>query len=239
MRSYLLANWKSHKTLAEAEAWLDKFARIHAPDPQLQVIIAPPAPFLVPLWQKIQKMNIADLALAVQDLSPFPPGSYTGGVAAAMVRGFAEYAILGHSERRRYFHETPQEIADKVSEAVEAGIKPIVCVDLPYAREQLNALDEKDSDGLIIGYGPAEAIGIETPQSFVKASEAIEAIRAMAPDKTILYGGSINKENAGKYINLPGISGLMVGTAGLDPEEFAAIGHALSRAGKPDRNWLS
>jgi len=228
MRRYLLANWKSHKTIADAEAWLEKFSRIHRPDPQLQVIIAPPAPFLIPLWQKLQKMNIANLALAVQDLSPFPLGSYTGGMAAAMVRDFAEYAILGHSERRRYFHETHQEIANKVSEAVAAGIKPIVCLDQPYAREQLAAIQEKDSAGLIIGYGPVEAVGIDVPQSFTQASEAIAAIQAMAPGKEILYGGSINKENAGEYNTLAGISGLMVGTASLDPEEFAAIARSLS-----------
>lgn len=230
MRSYLLANWKSHKTLAEAEAWLEKFSRLHRPDPQLQVIIAPPAPFLIPLWQKLQTMGLANVALAMQDLSPFPLGSYTGGVAAAMVQDFAQYAIVGHSERRRYFHETHQEVANKVGEAIGAGIKPIVCVDLPYAREQLAALEEQDLAQLIIGYGPVEAVGIEVPQSFAKASEAIAAIRAMAPDAPILYGGSINTKNAGVYRTLAGISGLMVGTASLEPEEFGAIGRAFSPA---------
>lgn len=230
MRSYLLANWKSHKTLAEAEAWLEKFSRSHHPDPQLQIIIAPPAPFLIPLWQKLQTMALANVALAMQDLSPFPLGSYTGEVAAAMVRDFAEYAIVGHSERRRYFHETHQEIANKVSEAIGAGIKPIVCLDLPYAREQLAAMEEKDLAQLIIGYGPVEAVGIAQPQSFAKASEAIAAIRAMAPDTPILYGGSLNTKNAGEYRTLAGISGLMVGTASLEPEEFAAITRALSPA---------
>jgi triosephosphate isomerase len=228
MSRYLLANWKSHKTLANAEAWLEKFSRIHRPDPQLQVIIAPPVPFLVPLWQKIRKMNISGLSLAVQDLSPFPLGSYTGEVTGAMVRDFAGYAILGHSERRRYFHETHQDIANKVSEAVAAGITPILCIDLPYAREQLAAIPEKDSTGLIIGYGPVEAVGIDIPQSLTKARDAVAAIRAMAPDNPILYGGSINGENAGEYGSLAGISGLMVGASSLDPDTFAAIGHALS-----------
>lgn len=230
MRNYLLANWKSHKTLTEAEAWLEKFSRGHHPDPQLQIIIAPPAPFLIPLWRKLQTMDLANVALAMQDLSPFPLGSYTGGVAAAMVRDFAEYAIVGHSERRRYFHETHQEIANKASEAIGAGIKPIVCLDLPHAREQLAAMEEQDLAQLIIGYGPVEAVGIDLPQSFAKASEAIAAIRAMAPDTPILYGGSINTKNAGEYRTLAGISGLMVGTASLEPEEFAAIGRALSPA---------
>lgn len=230
MRSYLLANWKSHKTLAEAEAWLEKFSRSPHPDPQLQIIIAPPAPFLVPLWQKLQTMGLANVALAMQDLSPFPLGSYTGEVAAAMVRDFAEYAIVGHSERRRYFHETHQEVANKVGEAIAAGIKPIVCLDLPYAREQLAAMEEQDLAQLIIGYGPVEAVGIDLPQSFAKAGEAVAALRALAPGTPILYGGSINTKNVGEYRTLAGISGLMVGTASLEPEEFAAIGRALSPA---------
>ncbi|MGV1098592.1 triose-phosphate isomerase [Thiovibrio sp. JS02] len=228
MGRYLLANWKSHKTLAEAEAWLEKFRHSYRPAPGLKAIIAPPAPFLIPLWEKLQKMEIAGLALAVQDLSPFPLGSYTGGVAAAMVRDFADYAIVGHSERRRYFHETHQEIANKVSEALTAGMTPILCVDLPYARQQLAAIDEKEAAGLIIGYGPVEAIGIDAAQSLAKASEAIAAIRAMAPGRPILYGGSINRENAGAYATLAGLNGLMVGTASLEPEEFAAIGSAFA-----------
>jgi len=229
MSKYLLANWKSHKTLAEAEAWLEKFIS-NRHDPGLQVIIAPPMPFLVPMWQILQGIKVPNLALAVQDLLPFPLGSYTGGVAARMVSDFAEYAILGHSERRRYFHETSQEIANKISEAVAAGIKPIVCVDLPYAREQLSTINEDDSDELIIGYGPVEAIGIDVPQPPDKARAAIAEIRVLAPRRPILYGGSINKDNAADYATLPGVSGLMVGTASLDPDEFATIGSNISRA---------
>jgi triosephosphate isomerase len=225
---YLLANWKSHKTLAEAEAWLERFGHLRH-DPELQVIIAPPAPFLVPLHRTLQRLKVANLALAVQDLSPFPAGSYTGAVAARMVGDFAEYAILGHSERRRYFHETHQEIANKVSEAVAAGIKPILCVDPAYAREQFTAVNEEDSAGLIIGYGPVEAAGIDVPQSLGKVREALAEILAMMPGRPILYGGSINRDNAADYMNIAGISGLMVGSASLDPDEFGAIEDRISR----------
>ena len=229
MSRYLLANWKSYKTMAEAEAWLEKFCRLQH-DPQLQVIVAPPLPFLVPMYHILQKIKLPNLALAVQDLSPFPPGSYTGGVAAPMVSDYAEYAILGHSERRRYFHETNQEIANKVSEAVAGGIRPIVCVDQPYAREQIAAINEEDSAGLIIGYGPVEAAGINAPQPIGKVSAAIAELQATAPGKPILYGGSVGKDNAGDYMKIAGISGLMVGTASLDPEEFFAIESEISRA---------
>ncbi|MFN2365466.1 MAG: triose-phosphate isomerase [Desulfurivibrionaceae bacterium] len=226
MSSYLLANWKSHKTLREAEAWLEKFHDLRR-NSGPQVIVAPPMPFLAPMRQIMARLKIPNLALAAQDISPFPQGSYTGAVAAPMISEFADYAIVGHSERRRYFHETNQEVANKVSEAVAAGLKPILCVDLPYARQQLAAINEDDFAELIIGYGPVSAAGMDFPQALDEAGEAITEIRAMAPDQPIFYGGSINGENAAAYMNLAGVSGLMVGSASLDPEGFAAIGAGL------------
>lgn len=220
---YVLANWKSHKTLAEAENWQRAFSRLYRPAPQLKVIIAPSTVYLDPLFEILQKQEGPRLALAIQDLSPFPMGSYTGAVAAEMARGLVDYAILGHSERRRYFHETNQDVANKVSEALAADIQPIVCVDQPYAEAQLAALDEKDLKRVLIGYGPVEAIGIDIPQSPGRVSRAITEIQLLAPHIPILYGGSINAGNASDYLSLPGVAGLMVGTASLDPEEFARI----------------
>ena len=223
MTKYVLANWKSHKTLAAAESWLQEFCTLYCPEPELKVIIAPTTLHLAPLLQLLENQATPNLNLAIQDLSPFPLGSYTGAVAAEMARGLVDYAILGHSERRRYFHETNQDVANKVSEALAADIKPIVCVDQPYARAQLAAMDEEDLKGVLIGYGPVEAIGIDIPQSPQRASEVIAEIQAMAPNAPILYGGSINAENAADYLGLAGVAGLMVGTASLEAAEFARI----------------
>ncbi len=223
MTKYVLANWKAHKTIFEAEAWLEKFCHLYRPHPQVEVIIAPPVLYLVTMRQKLQEYTSVHLTLAAQDLSPFPLGAYTGAMAAEMARDLVGFAILGHSERRRYFHETNQDVANKVSEAKAVNIKPIVCVDRHYARSQIAALKEEDLDDLIIGYGPVEAIGINIPQSPAKIKEVIEEIRIIAPEKPILYGGSINKDNAGDYLGIAGVVGLMVGTASLDPVEFALI----------------
>ena len=220
----VLANWKSHKTLSEAKAWMTTFCELYRPDSRLEVIVAPPFPYLVPLFRMLRECEAAQyMHLAVQDLSPFPPGPYTGAVAADMVSDLTGYAILGHSERRRYFHETHQEVANKLSEAVSAGIKPIVCVDLPYARAQIAALNDDELGDLLIGYGPAEAIGGKIPQTVENAGAAIKEIRAIIPDKPILYGGSMHKDNAADYLRIPGVAGLMVGTASMDPVEFAEI----------------
>jgi len=229
MTKYVLANWKANKTMPEAEAWLEKFCQLYSPNPLVEVIIAPPALYIVPMLQKLQKYKTAHLALAAQDLSPFPLGSYTGAIAAEMVRNLVKFAILGHLERRRYFHETNQDVANKVSEAKAVNIRPIVCVDQPYARSQIAALREEDLDDLIIGYGPVEAIGIDIPQSPAKTKQAIEEIQSIIPDKPILYGGSINKDNAGDYLKIAGVGGLMVGTASLNPEEFALICETATR----------
>ena len=230
MTKYVLANWKSHKTVEEGKQWLAKFFKVYRPDPQVEVILAPSYIHLVPLYNMLQNMEFPSLSLAVQDVSPFPLGAYNGAVAAAMVRDMAAYAIIGHSERRRYFHETDQDVANKVSEARSADIKPIVCVDQPYARSQMAALREDDLNDLIIGYGPVEAIGINIPKSPTKTREKIEEFSIIAPDKPILYGGSINQDNAGDFLKIPGVAGLMAGTASLDPEEFARICRTASQA---------
>jgi len=223
----MVANWKSHKTLADARKWIDIFSTEYQPDPAVKIIVAPPSVFLAPLNHLIIKNGAKHITLAVQDLSPFPMGSYTGAVAAEMVRDMVGYALLGHSERRRYFHETDQEVANKVSEAASSHIKPLVCVDLPYARSQIAAINDADMDDLIIGYGPVEAIGIDTAYSIEKVQDAVAEIKALLPGKSILYGGSINGENAKGYINIPGVAGLMVGSASLDPHEFAQTHVAL------------
>jgi triosephosphate isomerase len=229
MTRYVLANWKSHKTITEAEKWLATFSDLYRPDPSVEVILAPSFVHLPPLAELLQANNPTRLTLAAQDLSPFPLGAYTGAVAAEMVRDMVGYGIIGHAERRRYFHETNQDIANKVSEATAARIRPIICVDLPYARAQLAALNEADTGDLLIGYGPVEAIGIAVAQAPEKAAGAIREIQAIMPDNPILYGGSVTAANAGTYMKLEGVQGLMVGTASLDAAEFAHICTTVSQ----------
>ena len=223
MSIYVLANWKAHKTLPEAAAWFETFSGLYRPKPGLEVIVAPPTPYLIPLAQQLRQYDIDHLALAVQDLSPFPFGAYTGAVAAAMVSDVAGYAILGHVERRRYFHETNQDVANKAAEATTAGIRPIVCIDRPHARSQMAALQEESLAGLMIGYRPVEAIGIDIPQSPAEAGKVVRQLCEIAPGKPILYGGSLSSDNAATYLKIDGVAGLMVGTASLDAEEFARI----------------
>ncbi|MFP3983701.1 MAG: triose-phosphate isomerase [Desulfurivibrionaceae bacterium] len=223
MTRYVIANWKAYKNRAEAHKWIETFLSLYRASPGVKVILAPPFIYLESLLKKIKEAECENLHLAVQDISPYPLGAYTGSVAADMVRGLAEYAVTGHAERRRYFHETNQEIANKIRAALDAEINPVLCVDRDNIRTQLAALDEDDIDKLIIGYCPSSYIGLDTPQDHSKAGAVVKDIRRAAPFNPILYGGSVRAANAADCIRIAEVSGLMVGSGCLDPEEFAAI----------------
>lgn len=223
MSRYIVANWKANKTWSEAKSWLQEFCSLYNPAPHLTIIIAPPAIHLAPCKHFLKEQENSAITLAIQDLSPFPLGSYTGALPAELASELVDFAILGHSERRRYFHETNQDIANKASEAASVGIKPIVCVDQEYARAQLAALDDEETKGLIIGYGPREAAGVNRAQAPATVAKAMAKIQAMTPDAPLLYGGSVTSANAADYLNIAGVAGLMVGSASLDAQEFAAL----------------
>jgi triosephosphate isomerase len=223
MKRFVIGNWKCHKTLEDAQRWFDEFAGLYKPVAGVAVILAPSFICLDSLSGYVRRLNLENVSLAAQDISPFPKGAYTGAVAADMVKGMADYVIVGHSDRRRYFHETSQDVANKVTETVDAGLVPIVCVDRPYAVSQLTALSDIDCDKMIIAYGPVDALSIRIPQAPKGVIEAADLIARVHPRRAIVYGGSISPENAREYAGLPGISGLFVGAASLDAVSFAAI----------------
>ena len=229
MTKYIVANWESHGTLQSAERWLKDFFHYYKPRPDVKVIVAPPFVFTHPLKQTAAQAGQGQIALAVQDISPFPVGDYTGAVAAEMVRGMVEYVIVGHFSRRRYFHETHQEIANKVSEAASAGLTPILCLDPSYARAQFAALEEPWPEDLILAYDPYAAPGMKAPPSLQEATGAMANLASLAPDHPILYGGPLRKDNAQAYLHLKGSAGLLVGSASLDPVDFATICGAAAK----------
>ncbi len=175
------------------------------------------------LSEYVRSLELKNVSLAAQDVSPFPKGSYTGAVAADMVRKMVDYVIIGHSERRRYFHETSQDTANKMAETVAAGLKPIVCVDQPYAMSQLTALNDIDCEELLIAYGPTEATMVRIPEQVERVAEAARFISQIQAGKPVLYGGSLMVENVDEYVLIPELSGLFVGQSSLDAESFATI----------------
>lgn len=222
-KRYVIANWKSYKRFEDAKKWLDEFAGIYNAVDGLQVIIAPTFLSLEKVAEYIRELDLRNVSLAAQDVSPFPKGSYTGAIAADLLKDMAEYVIVGHSERKRYFHETNLDIGNKVLETVDAGLVPIVCIDKPYAMSQLTALNDIDTDDVILAYGPADALTSRIPESPEKVREAVEFISQVHPKWSIVYGGALQPDNAATYASIPGVSGLFSGSASLDATTFAAI----------------
>jgi triosephosphate isomerase (TIM) len=233
MKRYVVANWKSYKRFEDAKKWLDEFAGIYTLVEGVQVIIAPTFLSLEKLADYIRQLDLKNVSLAAQDVSPFPKGSYTGAIAADLLKDMVEYVIVGHSERKRYFHETNLDIGNKVLETIDAGLIPIVCVDKPYAMSQLTALNDIDTEDVILAYGPADALTSRIPEAPGKVREAVEFISQVHPKWSIVYGGALLPENAATYANIPGIAGLFSGSASLDATNFTAIIKAVANSMQP------
>jgi triosephosphate isomerase len=239
---YIAANWKMHKTVAEAAEFVDALLpRIAAT--QHDVVICPP---YLALSEVVERSRGSAVRVAAQNMHEEGSGAFTGEVSAPMlVEAGVDAVVLGHSERRQLFGETDEALARKVPAALVAGLEPILCVgESEEARdaEQTDAVLERqlqaDLAGLesgklaavVIAYEPIWAIGTGRTASPEQAQEACAFIRdvlrergAAADVLRILYGGSVKPANAAELIAQPDIDGALVGGASLDPEEFAAI----------------
>jgi triosephosphate isomerase (TIM) len=239
---YLAANWKMHKTVAEAAAFVDALLpRIAAT--QHDVVICPP---FTALSAVVERRYGTAVKVAAQNMHEAESGAYTGEVSAQMlVELDVEAVVLGHSERRQLFGETDEALARKVPAALAADLEPILCVgESEEARDagqteavldsQLQAdlaeVSSADIARVVIAYEPIWAIGTGRTATSEQAEEAIAFIRdvvrqrgAAADEVRILYGGSVKPGNAAELLGRPEIDGALVGGAALDPDDFAAI----------------
>jgi triosephosphate isomerase len=239
---YIAANWKMHKTVAEAVAFVDALLpRIAAT--QHDVVVCPP---FTALGAVVERRYGTAVRVAAQNMHEEDSGPFTGEVSAPMLIELdVDAVILGHSERRRLFGETDEALARKVPAALAAGLEPILCVgESEEARDagqteevlerQLQAdlagVGSTDLAGVVIAYEPIWAIGTGRTATPEQAEEAIAFIRdvvrqrgSAAEELRILYGGSVKPDNAAELLGREEIDGALVGGAGLEPDSFAEI----------------
>ena len=212
----IAGNWKSNKTSEEAMEWLQNF-QFSISNFQLQntsIILCASFTLLYPLKEEIKKQSLP-LVLGAQDASAHPEGAYTGAVSVRQVKELADWVIIGHSERRKYFGEIDEILAKKVEQAKLANLKIIYCV--PDER----AVVPKGVDA--VAYEPVWAIGTGKTDTPENANTAIASLKQKFSISRVLYGGSVTPENAASFVAQPAIDGVLVGGASLDALIFAAL----------------
>ena len=232
-KKYFVANWKMNKNLSES---LDFLEKLKLDDSNHNVWIAPAFCNITAIKQKFPKLSIG-----AQNLSYRSHGAYTGEVSAGMLSDLeVKFCIIGHSERRKYFHETDEEIGQKVALTVQEGMLPILCVGETLEQNEKglthHILDQQiklalelvktQTFDLFIAYEPVWAIGSSKPATaqIVKnvLSEIKEKVLTIAPKANLklLYGGSVTLDNIDEYLSTPLVDGVLVGGASLELQTF-------------------
>lgn len=207
MKPLIVANWKCNPpTLTEAKRLFNSVKQGVKDVKNIEVVICPPFVYL-----PVSKANGA------QDCFWEEKGAYTGEVSPKMLKDLGvEYVIIGHSERRKYQKETDEIIEKKLKATLAAGLKPILCID------KISQLPKNIKGGFIVAYEPLFAIGTGKACSPERAEKMRLAIKKKVK-VPVLYGGSVNSQNAKDYIEKTGFQGLLVGGASLNAEEFVKI----------------
>lgn len=242
----VVGNWKMNGSINSNQALVQSLiSQWQASNASLA--LCPPSVYLPQLNALLAKSPIA---LGAQDISQHSSGAYTGEIAADMLKEFGcTMAIIGHSERRQYHHESDLVVAEKCLAALAAGITPIVCVGESLEQRQADqsiavvcaqvqqVIDHVGLDklqGVVIAYEPIWAIGTGLTATPAQAQEVHAAIRAqlqtLADVTPILYGGSVKPDNAEALFAEADIDGALVGGASLDANDFIAIATAASAA---------
>ena len=247
MRKNIVAgNWKMNKTLQEGVALATDLKNIlNGAKPNCEVIIGTPFIHLATVAELVKGSVIK---VSAENCADKASGAYTGEVSAAMVKSTgAEFCIIGHSERRAYYHETYDILKDKVQLALENGLQPIFCIgevkeereankQNAVVRAQLEGsvfnLNAEDFGKIVLAYEPVWAIGTGLTATPEHAQEIHAYIRSLVAEKygkevadncSILYGGSCKGSNAKGLFSNPDIDGGLIGGASLKAEDFKAI----------------
>jgi triosephosphate isomerase (TIM) len=241
---FIAGNWKMHKTIAEAEEFIQALLPRVSDADGVDVAICPP---FMALAAMIDSTRGSRVQVYAQNMHAADSGAFTGEVSPPMlVEADVHGVILGHSERRELFGETDKALAMKVPAALDAGLVPILCVGETeeerengdterklrhQVQEDLARVPIERLGEVVIAYEPIWAIGTGQVATPDQAQEAIAFVRALVADRSlsaaeqtrVLYGGSVKPDNAAELLALPDVDGALVGGASLEAESFAAI----------------
>lgn len=249
-RNYLIVgNWKMNTNISEAEDLAEYLAQ-NFEEEYCETVICPPVVFIEQCYLTIVDYKWKNLLLGVQNICWEEKGAITGDISANMVKPWVDYAIIGHSERRQYFAETNLQINKKIKLAIQNKIIPVLCVgekgllsdnmvelgrDL---KEGLAGLTIEEAAKLVIAYEPVWAIGSGNPANPTYANKTMRDIRNWLRDEygfdiseriRIIYGGSVNANNALDYIKEEHVDGLLIGGVSLKGKDFLNIVEGASK----------
>jgi triosephosphate isomerase (TIM) len=222
---FIAGNWKSNKTNAESQVWVkdisDKLSDISGELFRIPVVVCVPFTSLSVMNYALKNGNIP-LSLGAQNVSKFDEGAYTGEVTGKMIKEVADWVIVGHSERRKYYNETDSDLSAKAEKARGAGLKVIYCVpdDATSVPEGVD----------VVAYEPVWAIGTGKTDSPENAAAVVSSIKKKTGAGTVIYGGSVTGDNVATFASQEAIDGVLPGGASLDPEKFSHLVHAAIAA---------
>jgi triosephosphate isomerase len=245
-RKIVAANWKMNMTQAESARFVESFVRDAGEITDVEVVIIPPFTAIAKVTEGLGRAQ--NIKVGAQNMYWEKNGAFTGEISAALLRDlFVHYVVLGHSERRSLFGETDEIVNRKVRAALEAKLRPIVCIGetleqrdkgnvekilATQLRGSLAGLAPKELQETVIAYEPVWAIGTGRNATPAQAQEAHAFIRhtlSEIADETaaervrLQYGGSVKPENASELMSQADIDGALVGGASLDPRSFSQI----------------
>lgn len=246
MRKIIIAgNWKMNKTVADAAALVSALHKTLNKVTEVDVVVCPPYTALSAVNDLVRGSNIK---LGAQDCYWEKEGAFTGEVSVQMLKDAGcEYVIIGHSERRQYFHETNETVNKKAKAILKEGLRPIVCVGekleerkagktfdvvKDHVENSLAGIPREDMLKTVIAYEPVWAIGTGVNATKEQAEEVHKYIRgllekmydrALADSVRIQYGGSVKPDNIKELISEKDVDGALVGGASLKADSFSEI----------------
>lgn len=246
----IIGNWKMNTTSEQGVALAQSICRNAQTNQNVDIVLCPPFTSIPLIHTVIQNTPIK---LGAQNLNENPNGAYTGEISAPMIAEFAEYVIVGHSERRSIYGETNEQVTAKVNAAYNANLTPIVCIGEDaeereqgraerFVKQQLrNSIGNPQNlrnKQTIIAYEPVWAIGTGNAATIEQIKYMTEAIREevarmdtaeTAAQTRIIYGGSTNPNNIHQIAQSKPIDGVLVGSASLNNNDFIAMIQSLTQ----------